>query len=348
MSTATLSLPRDWGWIRGFAYDTTLIFGVAILALASGLAVSVQPNLFLPILIADLWLLGYHHVVATFTRLIFDRESFHEHRKLVTVLPVVVILFTAALGMGIGLWVLTSTYLYWQWFHYTRQSWGIAEVYRRKSDGVVREDGRLIKAAFYLLPLWGILHRSAQQPDTFLGAEVKVIPVPSLLVDVVAVLALCFFVVWAVRRAVDLSRGRGALAHTAYMISHFSVFFIGYIFIEDITHGWLVINIWHNAQYVLFVWLFNSSRFKAGPSPNARILSWLSQPRRYGVYFLACIAISTIIYKSIEVGLAIGVVTTGFAASIIVYQAVNFHHYIVDSIIWKVRRSPIQKVLGLS
>jgi hypothetical protein len=33
---------------------------------------------------------------------------------------------------------------------------------------------------------------------------------------------------------------------------------------------------------------------------------------------------------------------------IVVYQAINFHHYIVDSIIWKIRRKPIQKTLGIS
>lgn len=224
MATAELSLPSNWGWIRGTVYDSILIFGVAMLALVSGAAVVADPDLFLPILIADLWLLGYHHVVATFTRLAFDRKSFQEHKFLVTKLPILVLLCTAGLGAGLGLWVLTSTYLYWQWFHYTRQSWGIAEVYRRKSGGVVREDGRLIKAAFYLIPLWGILYRSAQQPDTFLGAEVKVIPVPWLVVDVVGAIALGVFAVWAVRRAADLMRGQGALAHTAYMASHFVIF----------------------------------------------------------------------------------------------------------------------------
>lgn len=347
MSTVTLSAPLNWGWIRGPAYDSTLIFGVAALALASGLAVVVQPDLFLPILIADLWLLGYHHVVATFTRIAFDRASRRKHRFHLTVLPVIVLVGTVGLATGFGLWVLTSTYLYWQWFHYTRQSWGVAEVYRRKT-GTVQEDSRLIKAAFYLVPLWGILHRSAQQPDTFLGADVKVVPIPWVVVDVVGVLAVGVFVVWALRRAVDLSRGRGAPAHTAYMISHFLVFMAGYIFIEDITHGWLVINVWHNAQYVLFVWLFNSNRFKDGVDPNAKFLSWLSQPHRYLGYFLVCIAISTAVYAIIAVGVALGLVLTGFAAAIIVYQTINFHHYIVDSVIWKVRQSPIQKVLGLS
>ena len=31
------------------------------------------------------------------------------------------------------------------------------------------------------------------------------------------------------------------------MASHFTIFYVGYLVIEDITHGWLVLNVWHNA-----------------------------------------------------------------------------------------------------
>ncbi len=33
---------------------------------------------------------------------------------------------------------------------------------------------------------------------------------------------------------------------------------------------------------------------------------------------------------------------------VVAYQILNFHHYIVDSRIWKVRRPKIQKTLGLT
>jgi len=33
---------------------------------------------------------------------------------------------------------------------------------------------------------------------------------------------------------------------------------------------------------------------------------------------------------------------------LVIYQTINFHHYIVDSIIWKLRKRPIQATLGLS
>jgi hypothetical protein len=38
---------------------------------------------------------------------------------------------------------------------------------------------------------------------------------------------------------------------------------------------------------------------------------------------------------------------SALSATIVLYQIVNFHHYVVDSRIWKVRREPIRKTLGL-
>ena len=62
---------------------------------------------------------------------------------------------------------------------------------------------------------------------------------------------------------------------------------------RQLNHGWLVLNIWHNAQYILTVWLFNNNRFKEG-------------------------------------------------------MAINFHYYVVDAVIWKVRRKPVQQNFGIA
>ena len=34
--------------------------------------------------------------------------------------------------------------------------------------------------------------------------------------------------------------------------------------------------------------------------------------------------------------------------TIIIYQTINFHHYIVDGLIWKARKKPMRKTLGLA
>ena len=161
------------GWLRSRDFDLGFIGGTALLALVSGAVVVADPSLFLLVLMLDLWLLGYHHVVSTFTRLCFDRESFRTHRFLVVWAPLGVLAGVTAMAVG-GL-PLASVYLYWQCFHYTRQSYGIAQIYKRKADCELGEPAWLERAAIYLLPLWGILHRSQQGPDTFLGAPLVVV-----------------------------------------------------------------------------------------------------------------------------------------------------------------------------
>lgn len=330
------------GWLRGASFDLKFIVGIPAVALASGWAVVQNPDLFLPILLADLWLLGYHHVVATYTRLCFDKESFEKHRFLVIWLPFLVIGAVTALAFGAGFWTLATIYFYWQWFHYTRQSFGVSQVYRRKADGLVTDDARLSKLIFYALPAWGILHRSHQDPGTFLDLELKVIAVPAWAVDAAALVALATLVLWLGQRLWMWWQGRLPIAHTLYMLSHFTIFYVGYILMDSIDFGWLVVNIWHNAQYIVFVWLFNRNRFKDGVDPKARFLSKLSQNEHVVRYVAVCLGLATVAY------LLLGTVVASLLPVIVIYQAINFHHYIVDSMIWKVRRKSLQQTLGLN
>ncbi|MCH8082718.1 MAG: hypothetical protein IH885_00620 [Myxococcales bacterium] len=347
MSSAAVSQPLPAGWLRSAGFDHFFITGIAAFALLSAAVVVARPELFQLILFADLWLLGYHHVIATFTRLAFDRESLREHRFFVFYLPFIVIGATFALALSVGVWVIATVYLYWQWFHYTRQSWGISQVYRGKSQGLVDDSAVFSKLCFYLVPAWGILHRSWQAPDKFLFIELRVIPTPGWLVDVLGAAALLSVLTWSFTRIRAWRAGRLSHAHTAYMLSHFAVFFVGYRLIEDITYGWLAINIWHNAQYLLFVWLFNNNRFKNGVDERARFLSTISQPTHVVRYFVACMGITTLIY-GFSLVLTREQLVAGVPLSIVLYQGVNFHHYIVDSKIWKVRKKRMQTTLGLN
>ena len=142
-----------WAWLCNPRFDLSFIVGIPALACLTGLIVIAQPHLFTPILIFDLWFLGYHHVVSTYTRLCFDRKSLSEHWPLLAGLLPVVALVTLAAAYALGLWIIVSVYFYWQWFHYTRQSWGISRAYRGKERGALYEDGWLDQATFYALPI---------------------------------------------------------------------------------------------------------------------------------------------------------------------------------------------------
>ncbi|MFN0318224.1 MAG: hypothetical protein ACKVQA_24635, partial [Burkholderiales bacterium] len=186
----------------------------------------------------------------------------------------------------------------------------------------------------YLPPFWGILNRSQQGHQNFLGMDIYMIPVPEYLATCAGALAAAAVLAWLVIRLKALRQGRGTIGHTLFVLTHISIFVVGYIVIEDITSGWLVANIWHNAQYILFVWLFNNKRYQERIDGQARFLSWISQRENVFVYLIVCVAISVLLYKAIEAALPM-IGLPALAAAAIVYQTINFHHYIVDALIWR-------------
>ena len=345
MSSVSVSSPAvQWFWLRNQKFDLWFIVGLPAVGILTGAIVTWQPAAFWPILLFDLWFLGYHHVISTYTRLVFDKKSFKESRFLVFGLLPLIALGTLAMAGVVGLWAIVSIYFYWQWFHYARQSWGISRAYRARERDALYEDGWIDQAIFYALPVLGILWRSYQDPQTFIGLELRVVPVPLWLVSAAAAATVVLLAYWIYRRVHAWRQGRLAAAHTLYMLSHFVIFAAAYILIDDVTYGWLAINIWHNAQYILFVWMFNTRRFKDGIDPEARFLSYISQPQRLWLYLLTCIAITGVVYWAVLSTLSAWFFA-GLAATIVLYQIVNFHHYVVDALIWKRPKSP-QKAPG--
>jgi transposase len=324
------------GYLLSARFDRHFIATTAAIAILSGIAVAQRPGLFVPILILDLWLLGYHHVISTYTRLCFDAKSFGQRRWMIFGLLPAVFAAVTIIAATTGIWPLATIYLYWQWFHYTRQSYGIAQAYRHAGpavDGCLARTARLDHLAFYLVPLWGILHRAHEGPDRFLGQAVWHPPVPGAMVDMMALLAIAGLVWWGASRFILWQRGALAVGHTLYVASHFAVFYTGYVAIDSIDAGWIALNIWHNAQYIAFVWLQNNRRFADKPDAGARFLSWLSQRRNVCAYLVVCLGLSTALYTGLQWSAAAA--GFGMATMMVAYQTINFHHYIVDALIWR-------------
>src|SRR5262245_12832389 len=332
------------GWVRNLHFDLLLIVGVLALALGTAVALALGPRLFLPLLFVDTWALAYQHVVATFTRLTFDTESLRRHWRLTLSLPVV--LLPAALGLYLagGAPALMTVYFYWQWFHYTRQSYGVERLYWRKAGS---PPGAALNAGLlYAVAIWGIAARSAQH-QPFMTIDLFWLPVPPVAVTALGWLFGALFVAWTATRVRDWWRGTLSLGQTAFMVSHVILFLVGYQLMEDVTYGWLVVNVWHNAQYLLVVWLFNTNRFKTGVDPAHRFLSTLCQPRNVVWYFATLLVIGVAFYYPLgEVArwLALG----GWAAGPVLSQAINFHHYAADAFIWKLRQQPVRAQFGIT
>lgn len=330
------------GWLRNRRFDLVFIGAIPLTALAVGSVVTLEPQFLGPIILLNLWVFGYHHVIATYSRLCMDRESLREHAGLLTWLPPVVLVATIAIAFVGGIAGLAAVYLYWQWWHYARQSWGVAQIYRRAAGDLPTGGENFNRLIIFAVPIWGILYRSYQAPETFLTLPVWVVPIPEPVVAAAGAAAVGIFAAWAISRAAIWVEGELPIAHTLYVASHIAMFCVGYLWIEDITTGWLVVNLWHNAQYLAFVWLYNNKRFREGVTTKARLLSTLSQSENKSLYFLFFFCITTIVYG------AIYSIADPIGATLVLTMAVNFHHYIVDAKIWKARKPAFRRTLGLA
>jgi len=329
-------------FIKSESFDTALLALPILAGLCAAGTVLADARLFAVLLIADLWLLGYHHVVATYTRLAFTADTLRRNRFMAVDLLVLMMTGTVAVALTAGAWVVSTAFLYLQWFHYMRQGYGISRMYfRATSDG--REAGArdlLTELVLYLVPIYGIAFRSATMGDRFLEYPVKTLVLPPQVIALLGVAAFVAVSLWAVRAAASLARGTLDVLYAAFVVSHVAIFMVAYVAIEDANVGWLAINVWHNFQYVMVVWMVNAKRYAGGVDPTARFLSSISQPGRVAAYFTSCLAISTLVY--LVLGRFVAAVGGGLALTVGLYMGINFHHYIVDALIWRRKKAAAQ------
>ena len=116
---------------------------------------------------------------------------------------------------------------------------------------------------------------------------------------------------------------------------------IAYLWVADITSGWLVVNIWHNLQYLQFVWLQNVRRDAQLPGTGGELsldapdIRRLVKPFKNAAKYLAvCLVLGAVMYEALSVA-GRQLIWLGLPAAFILHFTVNFHHYLVDGVIWK-------------
>ena len=325
-------------WLRSAPFDLVLVVGVLALALALGGAALTSPAAFTIVVYADVWLLAYPHIASMYTRVAFDGVSVKAHRFLLFGLPPLLLLATAGVTWAGGVVALNSIYFYWQSWHYTRQSYGIARAYARSGGQPAVARDLVSDCVVYAFPLWGVLHRAHLQHAEFFGAPLWSPCVPHAVVVAAAIFALASLAVWTWQRLrpshEEAAPGAG---HALFVLSHVVMTLVSYVVVRDVTRGWLFINIWHNAQYILFVWAFNARQFQGGVDPARRLLSRISQRGNVLGYAATCLGLSTLFYATL------GALTSRSSSTVlplvlVTHQAVNFHHYVVDAVIWRSRK----------
>jgi len=318
-----------------------LIFCNLFAALSAGALASWSAPMMLAILYINIWLLANPHLVATYTRIGAISSRIRLQWALIVVAPILILACLTIVALAYEATGLLALYFVLQTFHVARQSYGIARRHDRRLQVPCRGIPYLL---IYLFPAWGYLHRSAQAPNSFLGYPIWLPPVPQELAFAAGIAAIVGALSWFARLGYARSAKQVSEPFNSFVLSHLLVSLVGYVWISDITVGWLVVNVWHNIQYLIFVYrqrrpgvMTGESSEKSG-SASARRRSLVEVLKPPATFFLICSIVGAVLY-AVASRVGESFLWLGLPTVLIAHFVLNFHHYLADSVIWKRSRA---------
>jgi hypothetical protein len=254
------------------------------------------PTSFNTLFLVNIWLFSLPHTFSTFSR--SDRRS--TKQIVLTILLILLFLVTTITVSNIsGIVFLYSVYFYWQQFHYGKQNFGLSVWSGTQAPN-------FIDKTFYLTivgaSLLGLL---SDGPQSFFGYALY-FPI-TLTISKMAIFAsmIAFTSVYIVYRPKQL----------VHALSHTLIFSFAYMYCEHFALGWLLMNVFHNLQYLKFMKSYETK------------FSFLRVPLllTLGLYILQFHVFNGLIFLSLPLGLSL-------------MMALNFTHYTLDGLIWKKAR----------
>ena len=201
-----------------------------------------------------------------------------------------------------GMVVLYSLYFYWQQFHYGKQNFGLGQWGSERKPNLIDKSFYLVIVALSLIGLLG------GESQAFFG-YVLYTPFKT---------NLSSWWIFAVMMLLTLSYILYRPDQKFHALGHTLIFSLAYLYCEHFALGWLILNVFHNLQYLKFMKSFEKK------------LSYLILPAvlTFTLYLLQFHVLKGFILFSVPVSLGL-------------MLALNFTHYTLDGLIWK--RSGILK-----
>ena len=295
------------------------------------------------------------HLVSTWTRVYFDPREWKARPVSLVVMPLLVsvAVFTITIKLELfGQRLLNSAILYWATWHFVAQNWGILRIYQRKSgEPVTSFATKLERPLLLLVVLFTMAHRIATGPRILFGVEVLYPPIPR---ELVLTLLLPIGVLTGMLLASRLRErnapwAKAAWIRFAFIACSFLGFFVPFQLItSDDTSAFAAAASWHGFQYLGMVRYYHRNTWRAGVDPQAKVISWLSQPgwARGALYVAMLLALAGAVYGVIY---ALSLVTpwSFYTWAGIVWVSLTLSHYWMDGVIWKLRRSELAQRVGI-
>jgi hypothetical protein len=290
-----------------------------------------RPLTFAQVLAIDAAALGFGHVVATYLQLSVMPLTSRQRRILAGYgLPFTLLVVLAAFAT-LPLHLVTTAYVLWSVAHTCRQAYGIDRLYRRVTGEVIT--GSATYSA--LLGVAGLLFLASLANGWYLSLPVFDVPV---IAD--GHLRAAGTIAWLGAAAAMWTQPLTGVA-ARFRWSQLAVFGVGYALMPNLPFAWIVVNVWHNCQYLVIVRNAMAKAARAAEPPKAAALAL---PMRGLLVIGLCLGLGVVAYQLIAV-MMLMTWWTALGPAFAIYIAVNVHHYVVDGLIWK-RRSPTLEVLA--
>ena len=262
---------------------------------------NIFPTSFNTLFLINVWIFSLPHTFSTFTR--------HDRRDLKSVLPIftLFIIFLGAVIFAsgtVGIVVVYSFYFYWQQFHYGKQNLGLS---RWQSSLPIT----WVDHTFYLLIVaLGLVGLLGMEKQGFFGYVLYfplTVPISKGVIFLFMVLLTGIY---------TLLRPKQLL----HALNHTLIFGVAYIFSEHFAAGWLLLNVFHNIQYLTFM------------KNVEKKLSFILLPviLTCGLYILQVHALKGFILWFLPLNVAL-------------MLSLNFTHYTLDGFIWKTTKNSFGK-----
>ena len=365
-ATTTAAAPAPPSrWLHGPVSDLLLGCGALyfVFFLAQSLAGDAMRGL-LPMALAPLITLAVSvpHYGATLLRVMerpADRRTYGRATTWTTVTALVA-LFVGLRVPLLGAWIVTL-YLTWSPWHYSGQNYGIGMMFlHRRGVQVSPVAQRLYKWSFWLAFVLAILAIHGPSPIAEYSApglaaadfNFKPLGIPVGIRDALFIGFGAAYVVTVVLSFVHLRRGavgceRGALLPAFAIVATQALWFVAPAIVrrwdllpsieplsrDEPAYSFLWVAVGHALQYL---WITTYFAERSGAAPSR--VRYLGKAMTAGI---VAWALPALVFAP---GL-LGDVPFDAGLGILVASVVNLHHFVIDGVIWKLRKGRIARVL---
>ena len=329
---STLAKPKNI-WIKDPQFDLIyLAFGWIVVYLAF----TMFPNYFAEILII-VAVTSFVHRHYTFALVYGQKEEFEKRRKAYIALPILFLALAVSFYYMNIFFILLAVSIVWTMYHTIAQKYGFTRIYSRKAGyGYAWLDKGIIYSWFvYLFFALGERNRDLLQQYhegrtliRFVGDYFHIFTMISYVALAVAIAFTAIYIYVELKNWDKISLPKNIFV--------FSVLLLYAIFFQSLIVGFLVFGFSHALEYIAFVNLFVSSKYKKRQDTGSFFSKVTKRQWLYaGIFTLMLAGVS---FAGININnYVLGLYITGS----------SFLHFIYDGWIWKVSKPEVGKPLDL-